>query len=102
MRNRLAAFAAAHVTDALQQQIESEEFREAGIPGVLFGNVFLTARGYRSLGFSDAQLATAFTELEDDFFATASNFLEGMRAHGDELNDPPPTNWETKFQIELV
>jgi Dyp-type peroxidase family len=94
-RKKLAVFAGKVVTSAFKQHLETKEFQEFGIPGSLFGNLFLTAKGYRSLGFTAQQIATAFPEPAGD---SASNFREGMHAHGDELNDPPPANWEGGYR----
>ncbi|MDT4894954.1 MAG: hypothetical protein QOH25_31 [Acidobacteriota bacterium] len=96
-RERLAAVADQVVTSALQQHIETEQFRNFGIPGAIFGNLFLTARGYRALGFTEAQLEAAFPERPGDA-EVQSNFREGMQAHVDELNDPPPASWEEGYR----
>jgi Dyp-type peroxidase family len=84
------------VTSAFQQHIETQEFKKFRIPGAMFANFLLTAKGYRALGFSDAQLK-AFQE-EPDNFGTLSNFREGMIAHGNELNDPAPNTWEAGYR----
>src|SRR5215210_1499129 len=62
VREALTSLAGEVVTSAAQQQIESEQFKAFGIPGAMFGNVFLTAKGYRAVGFSEAQLDAAFPE----------------------------------------
>ena len=67
-----------------------DQFNTHRVPGGLFGNVYLSANGYRKLGFTEAQLTAAFVETPNSFGAGQSNFREGMQAHGDELNDPPP------------
>jgi Dyp-type peroxidase family len=96
-RKRLGALAAGLVTSARQQLRESKQFQDFGIPGSLFGNFFLTARGYRALGFTDAEIEAAFPERPGDF-GVLSNFREGMRAHGDELHDPPPADWDPEYR----
>ncbi|MDQ4122830.1 MAG: Dyp-type peroxidase [Acidobacteriota bacterium] len=101
LRKNLIAFANDYVVSALQQQIEREQFKKYKIPGALFGNLFLTANGYRALGFTSEQLANAFAE-EDLAFGTQSNFLEGMQAHGDELNDPTVNEWEEGYQGDAI
>jgi len=95
-RARLAAFATKVVTSARQQSIEAKEFHDFGIPGALFGNIFLTAKGYVALGFTIEELKAALIEEEDP--SVLSNFLEGMQAHSDELNDPPPNEWDAGYR----
>ncbi len=89
LRQHLKNFAAKTVTSALQQHVESEQFKKFKIPGAIFGNLFLTAGGYRALGFTDGQLNEIF---EDSFFR------DGMIARSGEFNDPPPVKWEEGYQ----
>jgi Dyp-type peroxidase family len=96
-REQLAAFASRIVTSASQQHIETGQFKKFKIPGGLFANVLFTAKGYRTLGFTKANLNKAFPEPAGDF-GIQSNFLEGMRAHADELNDPDPSQWEEGYR----
>lgn len=96
-RSRLAAVAGRVVTSALQQHVESKQFRKFTVPGSLFGNLLLTANGYRKLGFTDEQLEAAFPERPGDF-EVQSNFLEGMQKHGDELKDPKPSDWDEGYR----
>lgn len=95
---RFGAFAAALITSALKQRDETDQFKAHGVPGGLFGNVYLSANGYRKLGFTEDQLTAAFVETPNPFGAGLSNFREGMQAHGDELNDPPPSVWEPGYR----
>ncbi len=95
---RFGAFAAAIVTSALKQRDETDQFNTHRVPGGLFGNVYLSANGYRKLGFTEAQLTAAFVETPNSFGAGQSYFRVGMQAHGDELNDPPPTSWEPGYR----
>jgi Dyp-type peroxidase family len=95
---RFGAFAAALVTSALKQRDETDQFNTHRVPGGLFGNVYLSANGYRKLGFTEDQLTAAFVETPNPFGAGQSNFREGMQAHGDELNDPPPPSWEPGYR----
>jgi Dyp-type peroxidase family len=96
-RKRLGRFASKVVTPALQQHIESQQFKKYQIPGAMFGNLFITARGYRALGFSQAEIDAAFPERPGDF-GVQSNFREGMQAHANELSDPPPSKWEQGYR----
>lgn len=96
-RKRLAAIAKKIVTSAKQQHIETTQFRKFRIPGAMFGNLFLTARGYGSLGFTEAQIEAAFPEQPGDV-GTQSNFREGMQAHMGELHDPPLADWEDGYR----
>jgi len=89
LRKRLAGFAAKTVTSGLQQYVESEQFRKFKIPGAMFSNLFLTANGYRALGFTKEQLNTTF---QDEFFR------KGMPDRSGKFNDPPPDKWEKGYQ----
>src|ERR1044072_3866676 len=91
-RARLRAFATKVVTSALQQSVESQQFKDFKLPGALFGNLFLTAKGYRALGFTDEQIKAALQLTENEFF------LEGMQAHAEEFHDPPPIEWEPGYK----
>ena len=90
-RARLRSFATKVVTSARRQSIESQQYKHFKLPGALFGNLFLTARGYRALDFTDEQIKTALQVNEGEFF------LEGMRAHAEEFHDPPPNEWEPGY-----
>ena len=89
LRKRLADFAAKTVTSGLQQYVESEQFKNFKIPGAMFGNLLLTANGYRALGFTKEQLSTTF---QDEFFR------DGMPKRSGDFNDPPPDKWEKGYQ----
>jgi Dyp-type peroxidase family len=87
-----------HVTSARKQEVERQEFKDFHIPGSIFGNFFLSANGYRRLGFDDQALSAAFTEPTGQPRPTASNFLDGMARHAvSDLGDPPPEQWEPGF-----
>ena len=87
-RKRLGEIAERFVTSALRQHRESKQFRQFGIPGSLFGNLFLTANGYRALGFA-GDLDGALPE---------ALFLEGMADHAADFNDPPADQWEDGYK----
>lgn len=86
------------VTSAHKQEIERQQFKAFGIPGRLFGNLFLSAHGYRKLGFEETQLEKAFHEEPDEPRPTRSNFLDGIAEHAEaDLGDPSPANWDPGF-----
>jgi Dyp-type peroxidase family len=87
-RARLGVVARRLVTTAGKQHRESRQFRDFGLPGSLFGNIFLTPDGYRALGFGD-EMEAALTE---------RYFRDGMRAHGDEFKDPGPAEWDEGYR----
>src|ERR1044072_4534469 len=87
-RARLGAVARRVVTTARKQHRESGQFRDFGIPGSLFGNIFLTPGGYRALGFG-AEMEAELTE---------PYFLDGMIARGGEFNDPAPADWDEGYR----
>lgn len=92
VRERLASIAGRFVSSALQQYVESKQFKKYGIPGGIFGNLFLTAKGYHTLGFSDEQMEALFEE-----GAAQPYFRDGMRAHREDLSDPPKETWEEGY-----
>lgn len=100
-RERLRKVASKVVTSALQQHLESKQFKDYGIPGAMFGNLFLTARGYRALGFAQNEIDAAFPEQPGDS-GIQSNFREGMQAHADEFNDPPPAKWDKGYRHRQI
>jgi Dyp-type peroxidase family len=93
VRTHLAAVADRFVTSALQQHTESQQFKSFGIPGGLFGNLFLTAKGYRALGFDADALAALLPD---------PHFSEGMPAHGAELHDPDSATWEDGYRDSRI
>jgi deferrochelatase/peroxidase EfeB len=83
------------VTTAAKQESERRQFKNFGIPGKLFCNLFLSAAGYRILGHTDAELGQAFNEPPEDIRQVKSNFLDGMAAHAvEDLGDPPTDRWD--------
>lgn len=91
------------VTSAHKQEKERCQFKKYRIPGRLFGNLVISASGYRKLGHADAELATAFKEDPEGLRATRSNFVEGMAAHAvSDLGDPPPGDWDDTFSQGAV
>lgn len=93
--------AAQYVTSAAQQLHDTQQFKDFGIPGGLFGNLMLTARGYAKLGFTPAQIAAAFPEAPGDLGVT-SNFKDGMAAGIPDLSDPPESSWDAGYQGRRV
>lgn len=92
-RRQLAGLAEKYVTSALRQHKEAQEYREFKIPGALFGNLFLSANGYRQLGLNPDLLFPESDSLARSTFAT------GMAAHAmEDFADPPQDQWEPGFQ----
>lgn len=83
------------VTTAAKQESERRQFKNFGIPGKLFCNLFLSAAGYRRLGHTNDELRPAFSEPPEDRRQVKSNFLDGMAAHAvEDLGDPPTDRWD--------
>lgn len=80
-------FAETHITSAKRQHEESLLYREADIAGTLFGNLYLTARGYQALGLRS---------LPND-----PKFRAGMKASGRALHDPDPKLWEECYRDDI-
>lgn len=96
VRRTLARLAREYVTSALTQHREAAAFAaDNGKPGGLFGNLFVSAGGYRRLGEDPVAL---FPE-KDDNEEALSTFSAGLKAHAEqELGDPPPATWEPGYR----
>jgi len=77
--------------EQLRQQEQAER-------NAVFGNLFLTARGYEKLGFTRQQVVTNFPETGSTGLPV--KFTEGMSAAQAQatLSDPDPTTWESLYQ----
>ncbi|SMF55542.1 Dyp-type peroxidase family [Azospirillum oryzae] len=82
------------VTSALRQEAERHDFKTSGLPGRLFCNLLLTARGLQALGV-DAERLAKFTDLPDDVATKLkATFLSGMAEDAvSDLADPDPGRW---------
>jgi Dyp-type peroxidase family len=89
------------VTSALVQQQQTAQYRRLGVSGGLFGNLFLSASGYCSLGRNPKALFPEPVPETGPPFA-ASTFASGMRATAQEdFADPPVTEWEPGYQARI-
>src|SRR5882724_6873897 len=82
---------AERITSAQQQLDENEQYRRYRIPGRLFMNFVLSAKGYEYL---DPMLKG-----NPRFHDSAFRF--GMRAAQHRLNDPLEKTWEEEYRKEL-
>jgi Dyp-type peroxidase family len=101
VRRWICGFADRYVTSASQQLKEAEEFNKYRIPGGLFANFFLTAKGYETLGFTKDEIASRFPEepaVVGGREVVATKFRDGMAFYQEELNDPDPATWEEAYQ----
>jgi Dyp-type peroxidase family len=97
VRRQLAELTRQYVTSALGQYKEAREFKSSGVPGGLFGNLFLSASGYRRLGYNPEKLLP-----EKCSIAAKSSFAAGMAAHAvEDFADPPQEEWESGYQNEI-
>ncbi len=88
LRADLTTVTGTYVTSAWKQLEERRIYKGYRIPGGVFGNFFLTKKGYGKLGFSDGQIGNAF---QDPFFR------QGMTTTIDDLNDPASSQWEEGY-----
>jgi Dyp-type peroxidase family len=92
LRRFLADLSGEYVTSAWDQLRESVDYRRYGLPGALFGNLFLTRHAYERLHLAD-QAAAWFADPPRDAdpdVPQRATFLEGMRAAADDLGDAVP------------
>ncbi len=87
IRKLIKHFATDFVTNAWQQNAETEDFRAFGISGSVFGNFLLSAAGYAALGVTSG-LADA-------------SFKGGMKAAKETLQDPEPKDWDKGYREEI-
>ena len=92
--------AAEFVTSALAQHQQTKRYRRLGVSGGLFGNLFLSADGYRALGRDPKAL---FPEPADkDAPPVSSTFAAGMRATAvEDFGDPPVREWDAGYQTRI-
>jgi len=99
VKSWIRQFSEHHVTPAKRQLQETERFKAERISGGLFGNFFLTSKGYENiLQLSQGQLAQLFQEEGD----TTVSFLKGMEASQQELNDAAPETWEEAYRGKTI
>lgn len=79
-----------------------EQMRQRALTdrNTVFGNLFLTARGYEKLGFSQQDVRAKFPE--EGNTGLPIKFTEGMRTAQAELNDPDPATWEPAYQSNKI
>ena len=87
----IRAFTQTYVTSAKQQADEALIYRQSGIPGTIFANVYLTRFGYESLGFDPFQVPK-----DQPFTMGMKN--EQIRSF---LGDPDIEQWEPGYQDEI-
>lgn len=88
IRGELKHLASEYVTSASRQLVEADQYHKFGLPGRLFGNLFLSRLAYERLGFLPSELATLFADPnEPGHEATKANFLTGMKDAASDLRD---------------
>ena len=100
LREAVSYLARDYVTPMTRQLQEREDFKRFGVPGGLFGNLFLTSSGYKALGFSAEEVgANLPEEKETGSLETLSNFREGLHQHAvEDLDDPPFEQWQKEYR----
>lgn len=91
--DRLATLAAKVVNSAWDQVEQRKKHREEHVSDATFGNLFLTAKGYLSLGFGLEELRTAFPGADNYFLAGMTN-EQSLTA----LADSSPSTWEDGYK----
>jgi len=105
VRNWVRDFAGHYVTSTQRQLKEADEFRTYGVPGRLFGNFFLSAKGYEALGYTREDITCRFVETPaviDGHEVVNLKFVDGMAAAQREINDPAPETWEAAYQGQQI
>ena len=86
----LKSFADEHVTSCKKQLKERELYNRNKTGGGTFGTVYLTAAGYKYLGFTNVN--TKFSD---------AAFKAGMKARKAITNDPDKNDWEEGFKNDI-
>jgi Dyp-type peroxidase family len=82
---------AERITSAQRQLEEAMQYRRYRIPGRLFVNFFLSAKGYEYL----------YPEQKGKLRFDDEAFLRGMKAAQHRLNDPPKEDWDEGYQDDI-
>src|SRR5206468_8580817 len=93
----ISDFTRSFVTSARRQLSDSEERKRNCISGRHFGGFYLSAAGYRKLGFNPDQFVESQGAGSPNTF-----FKDGMRKKGGELNDPPISSWDKGFRDQPI
>ena len=89
----IADFTNRFVTSALRQTQETKEYKLNRISGRAFGAIYLSAEGYRKLGFPVNQ----FVEPQGGG-SPGTFFKDGMEKGRTLLSDPPPNKWDEAYR----
>jgi Dyp-type peroxidase family len=93
VRKWVADFTNRFVTSAFRQAQETKEYKLNRISGRTFGGIYLTAEGYRKLGFP----LDGFDEPQGGG-SPNTFFRDGMEKGRAELNDPPVNKWDEGYR----
>src|SRR5215207_6526094 len=93
VRKWVADFTNRFVTSAFRQAQETKEYKLNRISGRAFGGIYLTAEGYRKLGFP----LDGFDEPQGGG-SPNTFFRDGMEKRRAELNDPPVNKWDEGYR----
>jgi Dyp-type peroxidase family len=87
LRDVLKTLTQQYVTSAHTQLTHTDAYRRSGVPGALFGNLFLTRRAYDKLGYGAAVDRWFADPPRSDNAPLKANFLSGMLAASADLGD---------------
>jgi Dyp-type peroxidase family len=110
VRDWIASFAARYITSAMRQHYETKEFKINQVSGRIFGGFYLSAEGYKALGFTSEELdkfkeENLQDETKDERDGLSNieiSFKDGMAAGQMELRDLPRTQWEDNFRNHQI
>ena len=94
---RILKLLSTRVTSAADQESQRHDYHD-GKANKTFRNLFLTAKGYASLGFTKTQISSAFPEpVGPVSISPQIKFTNGMAFHQSELADPEINHWESGY-----
>ncbi len=99
IRRWISGFTERYVTNALRQHQQTKELNDKNASEKLFGGFYLSAAGYKSLGFDDLNDFSEDNSIENNVLIS---FKDGMAAGFDELSDAPPDEWDAPFRDNRI
>lgn len=103
LRVVLRRLAEKYVTSAYEQLAERDRYKRFGVPGGMFGNLFLTRQGYEQLQIGSGVIDEWFRETVESNEVSRSLFLDGMFASRNEFHDVlPPEDDGTRQPLEVA
>lgn len=102
VRQWISTFSERYVTSALRQHHETQEYKLNNISGHLCANFYLSAKGYKAIGFNDLNGFGEYSEEDAENKTPKVLFKDGMKSQDSiaTLHDPNFDTWEIGYRQE--